>query len=84
MNNFSSLRKHTVRLTNYSGNQKLDEAIFDSQGWLSIILSFKNIIANIMRLIPYKENYSGGISKDIPMFPEIAIRELLANTVDFK
>lgn len=79
MNNFPSLRKRTVRLTKYSGNQKLDEAIFDSQGRLGIILSFKNIITNIMRLIPYKENYSGGIRKDIPMFPEIAIRELLAN-----
>lgn len=79
MSKFPSLKRRTIRITQYRGKQKLDEAVFDAKGNLGIILSFNNIIANIMNRIPYRENYENGARKDIPMFPRIAIRELVAN-----
>lgn len=79
MNQFPNLKKRTVRITQYQGNQKLDTAIFDVRGRMGIINGFKNIVANVMNRVPYKENYSDGKRKDIPIFPEIAIRELIAN-----
>lgn len=79
MNDFPSLRNRTVRITQYQGNQKLDTAIFDARGKMGIINSFNNIVTNIMNRIPYKEDYTDGKRKDIPIFPKIAIRELVAN-----
>ncbi|MDM8272893.1 ATP-binding protein [Ligilactobacillus salivarius] len=81
MDNFPTLHKRTIRITKYNGNNKIDNAIFDEQGKLGIIISFNNIIKNITRLIPYKEEYSAGSRKDILEFPQIAIRELVANAL---
>ena len=81
MDIFPTLRKRTIRITKYNGNNKLDNATFDEQGRLGIVVSFKNIIDNILRFIPYKEEYSNGVRKDVPEFPKIAIRELVANAL---
>lgn len=81
MDIFPTLRKRTIRITKYNGNNKLDNATFDEQGRLGIVISFKNIIDNILRFIPYKEEYSNGVRKDVPEFPKIAIRELVANAL---
>lgn len=79
MRNFPNLLNRTVRITQYRGNKKLDTAIFDARGRMGIINSFKNIVVNIMNRVPYREDYSEGKRIDIPIFPEIAVRELVAN-----
>lgn len=79
MNEFPALKNRTVRITQYQGKQKLDTAIFDVRGKMGIINSFNNIVANIMNRVPYKEDYTDGKRKDIPIFPRIAVRELVAN-----
>lgn len=76
---FPTLKKRTVRITQYQGNQKLDTAVFDTRGKMGIINSFNNVVANVMNRIPYKEDYKDGRRKDIPIFPELAVRELIAN-----
>lgn len=81
MNNFPALTRRTIRITQYAGNQKLDEAVYDQQGQLGIIVAFENILKQIMVRMPYRESYIAGTRKDVPMFPEIAIRELVANAL---
>lgn len=81
MEDFSTLRKRTIRITQYAGKQKLDKAVYDKQGKIGIAISFNNVIENIMNHIPYTENYSEGSRKDVPRFPKIAIRELVANAL---
>ena len=81
MNYFPNLKRRTVRITKYKGNHKTDNATYDAIGNMGIAVSFHNMVRNIMHHIPYKEEYTGGIRKDIPKFPELVIRELLANTL---
>lgn len=78
---FPTVLSRTIRITRYEGNRAIDNAIFDQSGTRGIAISFENIIKNIMRLIPYYEDYNDGIREDIPVFPEISIRELVANAL---
>lgn len=81
INNFTRLKRRSLRITKYNGDKKVDNATFDRQGEIGIALSFNNVITNIMNLLPYTEDYSSGERQDIPVFPLIAIRELVANTL---
>ncbi|MFT8836757.1 ATP-binding protein [Liquorilactobacillus satsumensis] len=79
--NFPTLERRTIRITSYKGNQRLENAFFNRNGQMGIAVSFDNVIKNIMNLIPYEEDYSGPTRKDIPLFPMIAVRELVANAL---
>ena len=81
MNNFPSLKQRTVRITKYEGNYKTDNASFNATGNMGVIVGFYNMKENIMHHIPYFENYSEGVRTDVPQFPELAVRELLANAI---
>lgn len=81
MRDFNNLTNRTLRIIKYDGTKHLDPVTFDRSGMLGIANGFNNIILNIMSLIKYHEDYSSGIRVDIPEFPLIAIRELVANTL---
>ncbi|MCR1891837.1 putative DNA binding domain-containing protein [Ligilactobacillus murinus] len=77
---FPNVERRTMRIVQYKGKSNTN-ASFDKKGNMGIARSFNNIIEQIMRLIPYTENYANGIRKDIPLFPKLAIRELVANAL---
>lgn len=81
INAFPRLQMRTIRITQYSGKQPLSNAIFDIKGSQGIAVGFDDLIKNIMAHIPYSEDYSNASRQDIPMFPQIAIRELVANAL---
>lgn len=81
LSNFPNLNQRTPRITKYDGNKKTDNAIFDRKGKIGIIVSFNNMVKVIMSFLPNREDYSEGIRKEIPQFPLIAVRELLANAL---
>lgn len=78
---FPKLERRTIRITKYRGNRTLDNAEFDKMGQFGIAVSFDNVIKTTMSLLKYTEDYSEGTRKDIPAFPQIAIRELIANAL---
>ena len=81
MDEFPALSRKTMRITRYAGDQSLSNAIFDKKGQIGIAVGFNNTIKNIMNALPFVEDYSEGERKDIPTFPQIAIRELVANAL---
>lgn len=81
ISDFPSLSRKTLRITRYAGNQSLSNAIYDKKGQIGIAVGFNNIIKNIMNSLPRVEDYSEGIRQDVPIFPQIAIRELVANAL---
>jgi len=78
---FPYLQRKAIRVTRYRGNRNVDNAIMDRIGNVGIAVGFSNVIKVIMNSLPYKEEYHAGVREDRPAFPQIAIRELVANAL---
>ncbi|MDK1716591.1 ATP-binding protein [Dellaglioa algida] len=78
---FSELARRTIRIVKYNGNHNYDPAVSDTTGKIGIGISFPNMVTYTMSQLPYKEDYMDSIRRNLPMFPKIAIRELIANAL---
>ncbi len=77
---FHPLRRKTVRVIQYRGNgrtETLKEQEFN-KGYAS---SFEALISTINGLLPANEVIGEALRKSTPMFPELAVRELVANAL---
>lgn len=80
LNNFSNLKRKTIRVIRYKGNGRTNairEKVF-SKGYA---LQFEDITDYIMTLIPQEEEIDGGLRKEHIMFPRKAVREMLGNMI---
>ncbi len=81
LSDFSNLRWKSFRIIEYNGINKLDGAKVDeyiSQGYAS---AFEMIISSVNRLFPLNEVMGQALRKNIPMYPPISVRELIANAL---
>ncbi len=77
---FESLNRKRLRVVKYDGVARFNNARereFDP-GYAS---SFQRVIEHIMTLVPSNEIFERALNVDTPMFPEIAVRELVANAL---
>jgi len=77
---FEGLLKKTVRVIWYKGKDRID-AIREKEFVGGYIYSHEEVVQYIMTIIPQEEIIVGANRKTIVAFPEIAIRELLANSM---
>lgn len=75
---FETLSRKTIRVIWYKGNSRL-EAVREKEFVAGYVIAYEEIIQYIMTIIPQEEIIIEGVRKTILSFPEIAIRELLAN-----
>lgn len=78
LKSFESLLKRTVRVVSYRGKDRLN-GIREREFVNGYALSHEDIVQYIMAIIPQEEVIEGAIRHSVVSFPEIAIRELLAN-----
>ncbi len=69
-----------IRLTRYRGNSKL-EAERDEFYFKGFVHSLDQLIDDIMGLLPKSEVIEKATRRQVPVYPEIALRELIANAV---
>jgi len=69
-----------IRLTRYKGLSRL-EADHDKFFFSGYVHSFDQIIDDIVSLLPTSEVIEKASRKQVPVYPEIALRELMANAV---
>ena len=77
---FPSIKRKAIRIIQYKGINKIDtirEQVINK----GYACSFENIINFIKTVIPSNEVIGSALRKDMPMFPDIAIRELVANAL---
>lgn len=77
---FEGLLRRGVRVIQYHDTTRvagIDEQAFD----LGYAISFEDIVKYIMTIIPHEEIMEDGIRKKKTAYPEVAIRELLANVM---
>ena len=69
-----------IRLTRYKGNARL-EAEHDKFYQSGFVHFFDQLIDDLVALIPKSEVIEKATRKQVPLYPEIALRELIANAV---
>ena len=80
LKDFSTLTRKAIRVIKYKGNNKVETErdIIDSKGYA---LGFTGLLERINGQLPANEEIGKSLRKEVRMYPEIAIRELVANSI---
>lgn len=80
LENFPSLKGKSIRIMKYTGKDKR-KTEFEQEVKKGYAVGFKDMIRLIMQSIPSEEVYVDGVRRKIPIYPEIAIREIVSNAL---
>lgn len=80
MDDFADLRRKAVRVIHYKGRSRV-ETLKEQIGGKGYASGFKGLIDFIMATTPSNEIIRQSLRETVPMFPEIAVRELVANAL---
>ncbi|PJE09571.1 ATP-binding protein [Legionella sp.] len=77
---FPKLKRKALRIIHYKENNRMEtqREHTDTKGYA---VGFEGLIAYIMALIPTNEVIGSALRKTVPMYPELAVRELVANAL---
>ncbi|RFM29684.1 ATP-binding protein [Deminuibacter soli] len=77
---FKNLSRKAVRVIQYNGTNKL-HAIHEIEGKRGYASGFEGLITYIMGLLPTNEVIESALRREFKMYPEVAIREFVANAL---
>ena len=77
---FSQLKRKTMRVVQYRGTGRT-ETLKEQEGTKGYACGFEGLIGHINGLLPSNEVIGQALRKTVPMFPELAVRELVANAL---
>ena len=80
LSEFRGLGRKCLRVIKYDGAGRFDAAR-ERQFNLGYAAAFQRVIEHIMTLVPSNEVIEQALNVEMPMFPEIAVRELVANAL---
>ena len=81
LRNFPSLERKAVRIIKYDGTDRIASASKEHVIEKGYANGFENLIDYITNLLPNNEILGKAFRKVVPMYPEIAVRELVANAI---
>ena len=81
MSDFPSLSRKAVRVIRYEGCDRISAASKEQISGKGYANGFEGLIEYINSLLPDNEVLGKAIRKVVPMYPEIAVRELIANAI---
>lgn len=77
---FRPLRRKAMRVVLYKGESRV-ETVREQEGTKGYAAGFEGLIGFVTNLLPSNEVIGQALRKEVPMFPELAIRELVANAI---
>ena len=80
LDDFPSLKRKAVRVIQYRGKNRI-QTIREQEGKKGYACGFEGLIAYINGLLPENEIIKDALRQSVPMFPELAVRELVANAL---
>ena len=80
LTDFFQLKFKAVRVILYSGENKL-ETTREQTGNRGYACGFEELIGFVQNLLPSNEVIGQALRRNVPMFPELAVRELIANAI---
>lgn len=79
LSDFPSLARKAVRVIKYEGTGRIGAASKEQVGGKGYACGFEGLITYITNLLPNNEIMGKALRKVVPMYPDIAVRELVAN-----
>ena len=80
LGSLKGLGRKTIRVIQYRGTSRT-ETIREQNGAMGYAVGFKGLIGFINGLLPSNEVIQEALRKSVPRFPELAVRELVANAL---
>jgi len=80
LDDFPRLRRKVVRVALYKGQGRL-KTLREQTGGKGYAGGFEGLIDFIMTLVPTNEVVEQALRRTVPMFPKLAVRELVANAL---
>lgn len=80
LTDFRPLRRKALRVILYKGEGRV-ETVREQEGAKGYATGFEGLIGFVTNLLPSNEVIGQALRREVPMFPELAIRELVANAV---
>ncbi len=80
LGDFPSVARKAVRVVSYDGNSRV-KTIKEQVGGRGYAVAYQGLISYITGLLPSNEVIEKAIRKTVPMYPELAVRELVANAL---
>lgn len=77
---FRTLQRKAVRVVLYKGTNRV-ETVREQEGGKGYASGFQGLIGFVTGLLPSNEVIGRALRRQVPIFPELAIRELIANAV---
>ena len=81
MQDFPSLERKAIRVIKYDGNDRIASASKEQVGGKGYANGFEGLIDYISNLLPNNEVLEKAIRSVVPMYPEMAVREIVANAI---
>lgn len=80
LNDFPSIKRKSVRVIIYKGNTRVNRTK-EQEGVLGYAIAFESLLDYINDKLPHNEEISKSLRKEVKMYPEVAIREFVANAL---
>jgi len=80
LSDFRSLKRKAVRVIQYKGENRV-VTVREQEGAKGYACGFEGLIGFVINLLPSNEVIGQALRREVPMFPELAIRELVANAI---
>lgn len=80
LTDFPSLERKAIRVIKYNGDDRIS-ASKEQVGGKGYANGFEGLIDFINGSLPYNEIIGTALRKNVPMYPELAVRELVANVI---
>jgi predicted HTH transcriptional regulator len=77
---FKGLARKTVRVITYKGRSRV-ETLHEQSGTKGYAVGFEELMGAISSKVPPNEVMGRALRKSVPMYPEVAMRELVANAI---
>jgi predicted HTH transcriptional regulator len=80
LKDFSTIKRKSVRIVIYKDNTRVSR-LKEHEELLGYAISFEGLLNYINDKLPHNEEISKSLRKEVKMYPEVAIREFVANAL---
>jgi len=77
---FPTIKRKSVRVTVYENNSKAKREK-EREGGMGYAIGWENLVSYIMDQLPQNEEITKSFRREIKMYPEVALREFIANAL---